>query len=191
MPTGRVRPPLIMAATNAVLIVRQGDIEIWSVDIAAVRHRCSVDIFPGVLFREEHRDRIGHVVQIIGIDSPDGTDPGVPSGLAGKQKAFVEFLRRETALENEALGAVSIAFPDSEFSAECEASMAYLAVRSLSWPFVVGFRNRKGEFEVCAIEPGDRNRSDRANVMPYDELVTQAASSQGAPVEPLPGRVLH
>lgn len=164
----KAQPPITFAATNARVLSQfpDGSDELWSADIKACRHGVQCEVFEGVLFVESTWSGHG-TAHVFGIEFEDGYPKGLNPALAGKQQAFIEFLRGENAKDDEVLGWTRKLFTGHEYAAEGKATAAYLAVRESKLQIGVGYRNDAGEYELVAIE--SKSWVDATGV-PFDEL---------------------
>lgn len=160
--------PIAFAATNCQRIAKSpnGIKEYWSADIKAVRHGIFNEIFPGILFIEKP----GELVFLAGIESRDGIDRHIRSDVAMKQVEFIGFLREENERDNAALGILSVVFQGHEYATVWKATAAYLAARSLSHSFGVGFMDSDGEYQLLQIVPGEDSGFDGNSSLPFDQL---------------------
>lgn len=149
----KAQPPIIFAAANAKFLSQfpDGSDELWSADIKACRHGVLCEVFEGILFVESTRSGHG-TAHIFGIEFADGYPKGVNPALAVKQQAFIEFLRRENAKDDEVLGWTRKLFTGHEYATEGKATAVYLAVRESKLYIGVGYRNEAGEYELVAVE---------------------------------------
>lgn len=160
--------PIAFAATNCQRISKNpnGIEEYWSADIKVVRHKTFNRIFTGVLFFEKP----GEIVYLAGIEHPDGVDRHIHSDAAIKQAEFIAFLREENDRDNAILGMFSAMFQGHEYATVGQASAAYLAAKSLTHPFGVGFMDSDGEYQLLQIEPGEESGFDGNAYLPFDQL---------------------
>ncbi|MEW6414236.1 MAG: hypothetical protein AB1482_03170 [Pseudomonadota bacterium] len=163
-----IAPPIAFAAANCQFLaqVPNGIEGYWSADIKAVRRGVLHEIFTGVLFVEKP----GELVFLAGIESPDGIDRHIRSDAAAKQAEFIRFLRDENDRDNAALGILAGVFQGREYAAVGKATAAYLAARSLSHPFGVGFMDHEGAYQTIQIVPGDDSGFDGNAYLPFDQL---------------------
>ncbi len=149
----KAQPPLTFTAANAKFLTQfpDGPDELWSADITACRHGTLCEVYKGILFVESTGSDHG-TVHIFGIEFEDGYPKGPNPEVAGKQQAFIEFLRGENAKDDEALGWTRKLFTGHEYAAEGKATAAYLAVRELKFHIGVGYRNDAGEYKLVAVE---------------------------------------
>lgn len=161
-------PPIAFAATNCQRIAKlpNGIEEYWSADIKAVRHGIFNEIFAGILFVEKP----GELVFLAGIESSDGIDRHIRSDVAMKQAEFIRFLREENERDNTALGILSAVFQGHEYATVGKATAAYLAARSQSHPFGVGFMDSDGEYQLLQIVPDEDSGFDGNSYLPFDQL---------------------
>lgn len=161
-------PPIAFAAANCQFVAKvpNGIEEYWSADIKAVRRGVLNEVFAGVLFVEKP----GELVFLAGIESPDGIDRHIRPEVATKQAEFIRFLRDENERDSAVLGILAGLFQGREYATVGKATAAYLAARSLSHPFGVGFMDNDGEYQTIQIIPGDDSGFDGNAYLPFDQL---------------------
>jgi hypothetical protein len=164
----KAQPPLTFAAANVRFLSRfpDGADELWSADIKACRHGTLCEVFDAILFVESTRSGHG-TAHIFGIEFEDGYPKGLNPALAGKQQAFIEFLRGENAKDDGVLGWTRKLFTGHEYAAEGKATAAYLAVRESKLHIGVGYRNDAGGYELVAV---DSESWVEAAGLSFDEL---------------------
>ncbi len=167
-----IAPPIAFAATNCRFVAKvpNGVEEYWSADIKAVRRGVLHEVFTEVLFVEKP----GELVFLAGIESPDGVDRHIRPDVAETQAGFIRFLRDENERDSAALGILAGVFQGREYATVGKATAAYLAARSLSHPFGVGFMDADGEYQRMQIEPGDDSGFDGNAYPPFDQLGEEA-----------------
>lgn len=132
----------------------------------ACRHGVQCAVFEEVLFVESNGTAF-----IYGIEFEDGYPKGLNAELAEKQRAFIQFLREETRLRNQAVGVLSALFSGHEYSCEGKATAAYIAARETSLMMGIGYRSAEGEYELIAIDPEKDSWLESARgTLPFDEL---------------------
>lgn len=161
--------PIAFAATNCKLVGKSpnGTQEYWSADIKAVRHKTFNKVFTSVLFVETP----GEMVNLAGIESVDGLDRRIRSDAAVKQAEFIAFLRNENERDNAALPELLIdIFEGSRYATIGKATAAYLAARSLTHSFGVGYLDSDNEYKLIRLMPGVESGFDGNNYLPFDQM---------------------
>lgn len=163
-----VAPPIAFAATNCQLVGKHpnGVQEYWTADIKAARYDTFVRIFADVLFIETPCE----LVYLMGVESPGGVDRLRLSDSTIQQAVFIQFLLEENDRDAAVLGSLSSMFVGSEYATIGKATAAYLAARSLTHAFGVGFMNADGKYQLIKIEPGEESGFDGNRYLPFDEL---------------------
>ncbi|WP_047228090.1 hypothetical protein [Pseudomonas brassicacearum] len=161
-------PPIAFAAKNCQLIatVPNGVEEYWSADIKAVRHGVLNKVFTDVLFIEKP----GELAFLAGIESQDGVDRHIRPDAALKQAEFISFLRSENDRNSAALGILARVFQGHDYAVVGKATAAYMAARSLSHAFGVGYVDQNGDYQTIQIVPGDDSGFDGNAYLPFDQL---------------------
>lgn len=145
-----VRPPVAFAAKNARFFSKfpQGPDELWMADLEVCRHDVRREVFEDILFIES-----GGTAFIYGIEFEDGYPKELEPDLALKQQSFIQFLRGETRLKNDALGPIAMIFAGHEYLAEGKATAAYIVARGAALMMGIGYRNNDGKYELIGIDP--------------------------------------
>lgn len=162
-------PPILFAATSCRSLGTRDNCkeEYWSADIKAVRHGLFEKIFTDVLFVETP----GEMVFLAGSESADGIDRFIAEERAKKQAEFIAFLRDQND-RNYPSGAEGLRdlFEGSRYATIARATVAYLAARSLTHPFGVGYLDVDGEYKTIGIIPDDESGWDVNCVPLFDQL---------------------
>lgn len=164
-----VRPPIAFAAKNVRFVSNfpQGPQKLWMADLKACRHEVQCEVFKDILFVEEEGTAF-----IYGIESEDGCPKEFyPVEAVLKQQSFIEFLRRETLLDNTGLGGLHVIFGGHEYSTEGKATAAYIAARGASLMMGVGYMDNSGKYQRIALDPQEDGFLECArNARSFDEL---------------------
>ncbi|MBS1190043.1 MAG: hypothetical protein H6R10_1835 [Rhodocyclaceae bacterium] len=167
MTSAKFAPPIAFAAAHCQRVGKTpGKAEYWSADIKAVRHNLFCKVFTDILFVEMP----GELVFLAGIDAPDGLDRRINPELAQKQAEFIQFLRAENERDDATLCGMGAAFQGFEYATVGKATAAYLAARSLTHPFGVGFMDDQGQYQLLQVEPGEASGFDGIRYLSFDEL---------------------
>lgn len=160
--------PIAFAATNCTFVATapNGTEQYWSADVKAVRRGLFVKIFSGILFVETP----GEMAFLAGIESADGVDRHIKSEAAAKQLEFITFLREENKRNDNVLGLAVGLFQREEYEAEGKATAAYMAARSLTHTFGVGYTDSAGQYNLIGIVPGDDSGFDGTRYVPFEQL---------------------
>lgn len=148
--------PIHFAATNVrmVTLFPGSPDALWQADIRACRAGEGTWDFDGVLFVES-----GGTAYIYGIENESGRPEGVEEGVAEKQQSFIEFLREQTRMDNEALGFMAVVFEGIEYVAEGRATAAYIAERLQSGGDLramgMGVLDEEGEYHRFMVNLSD------------------------------------
>lgn len=159
-------PPIVFAAANVQFHVTDSrGSQIWTADIKACRHGVQCDVFNDVLFVESNGTAF-----IFGMECEDGYPKEIDPVLAREQEFFIQFLRRETAKNAEALGLLASAFSGSDYACEGKATAAYLVIRNVKLNIGIGYRNIDGKYERVTIDSSEGWFDNASSILPFDQL---------------------
>jgi len=82
-------------------------------------------------------------------------------------------LREENLRDKAALGPLFGIFQGSEYATIGNATAAYMAARSLTHPFGVGFVGDDGQYQLIQVEPGAESGFDGTTTLTFDKICTQ------------------
>lgn len=139
--------------------------ELWEADIKAFIPAGESRIFKNIMFVESQG-----AIYIFGIEHEDGSPREVRPELAVSQKAFIDFLRQQNRIKEQALGGLTVFFQGSEYASQARATAAYMIHRGHLTDLAVGYLNRKGEYICEKFENESAFRGSALATLPFDEL---------------------
>lgn len=168
MDLSKLSSPLAFAVANCRFQGShpRGRGDYWTADIKAVRRGEFCKVFNNVLFVETP----GEMAALSGMENRDGIDRFIKPEFARRQAEFIQFLRDENDRDRQAMGMLWQLFDGHEYATVGHATAAYLAARSLTHPFGVGFVNAEGEYELLGIEPCEDSGFEAILYPAFDEL---------------------
>jgi hypothetical protein len=139
--------------------------ELWIADIKACVPGRECRIFKEVMFVES-----AGAAFIFGIEHEDGRPLGVKGELAERQQLFIDFLREQNEISDQAMGALRAIFQGSEYASQARATAAYMIHRKNLTDLALGYRNCEGEYVCEKFENEDRFLETARATLLFDDL---------------------
>jgi hypothetical protein len=188
-----IKPPLSIAAQLPRNTGHQthDTAELWAADLAVSRGgHCSM-IFHDVLFVEA-RTGTRRAAYIYGIESPTGQPTNMPEGLSpsrvAEQQRVIEYLRTETQVEAHQMGAFANICHGIAYTAEAQATAAYIVQRCVDLDIAVGYKDDADAYHLLCLQDDESGfLVDARMVIPFDQM----SKCTPAAAEGLHGRQSH